>query len=159
MAIFLVMAWAVQLGEFVGIVKTVPQTSQGRAYEKAQKAAQWLRYHLASVDILEVSPQRLSVRVHQAPQTAPMQTLQFLDGQLRMSSNQGARCSNLVDEHFSLPEERPEFDLGPSGWLLFKLSGRSLTVELQAGDDSLGQMATHQTRLYIPNCYHPDKAQ
>jgi hypothetical protein len=150
MAMFLVMAWAVQLGEFIGFVKTVPLTPEGRAYERAQQGAQWLRYHLAKVEILSIQPSQLEIRERNLNSDEPSSQLSYENGRVFVSSNQGARTSNLVQRHFTIPEEAPEFELGPDSWLRFSQQGQTLLIELQAGDDSLGTLGTSQTKLMVP---------
>jgi hypothetical protein len=148
------MAWAMELAEWVGFLKTEPQDNRARAYKRAHEACQWLRLQLADAEVLEVSEQRIGYRSRQRG----LEHIEQKGERLLRCSNQtrGTRSVPLHRERFQQPMLDRPHPLGSGGRVSFKLDGSLLAIELLATDEQDGERGEHAISLRLQVSLAPD---
>lgn len=139
MAIFVFLAWAMELAEKCGIIHTEPQNSKGRAYHRANEASQWLRHQLVGANIEVVEPDRI---VYQAAE-GPQEILCRNEMLCKFKEDKVV----LHQEYFPQVEAQKVFALGPGGRANFTMSGSRLTADIWAADDQKGPREEHHLRV------------
>ena len=140
-----IIAYMIRAGVKLGLVDTEPETPQGRAYIRAHHALTWLRTQVMDSRLVQVEETLCIYRVKDHDST-----IHFADGKLAVTPRrQAVRAAiPLVFD----PQAVDEVELGPQGFVKFSYQNQQLSISLQAGDDSLGEVGVARValRLRIP---------
>ena len=147
MAIFVVMAWTMELAEWIGFLKTEPPDSRGRAYKLAHEACQWLREQLAQAEVVEVTEGCVT---YLSPK-GNLERIEVKKDRLIRSSEQRITSYRppLDTERFQQPMLDRPHPLGPGGAVTYELVSNSLSVQITATDERNGDRGAHSLSLRL----------
>lgn len=146
-----IFAYTIRIAAKLGLVKTEPATPKERAYLRAHEGMHWLRLHISGAQVEETQEQRVIFS-----RGGVTQQIECRDSQLWLGTETSEE-SPLKERAFVDPRGASAFDLGPGGSATFSYSERKLSVSLIAGDDSLGEIGTHQAHLSFPAPLRPNE--
>lgn len=145
MAIFVLVAWTIQLAEYLGLVQTTPPDCKGRAYLRANEGSQWLQHHLIGAVVHEVEPR--AIRYANA---AGEQRLEFREDCLHhLTPSEKGMGAGSLGAQFAQPERDQVYSLGPGGSAAFTLENRRLSVELVAVDVEADCRGEHKIMMSL----------
>lgn len=138
-------AYMIRAGVKLGLVGTEPETAQGRAYVRAHEALTWLRTQVMDSQLVLVEETRCVYRVKGGDYTIRFQEERLTVDPARVSNR---RVNPLIFD----PQAVDEFELGPQGFVKFSYQHDQLKIQVQGGDESLGELglARADLRLRIP---------
>ncbi|MBX3170153.1 MAG: hypothetical protein KF760_22300 [Candidatus Eremiobacteraeota bacterium] len=135
-------AYTIRLGVKLGLVKTEPESAQSRAYIRSHDGLHWLRSQLLNsrLTCVEETLLRFSNKGRQY-------TIRFQEGKLSLEPpRQGARSAIALTFD---PQAVDELELGPQSFVIFSYARNQLSIQLQAGDGSLGEVGVSKVELHL----------
>ena len=136
-----IVAYMIRAGVHLGLVQTEPESARSRAYIRAHDALHFLRSHLNGGVLLKVDVHRCCYRKRGKPHV-------LLYDQGRLSLDQVASARPPIDLVFD-PQLVNQVELGPEGFVAFHFDQDRLTIVVQAGDDSLGEVGVFQLQIQL----------
>lgn len=143
-----IVAYTIRLGVKLGVVKTEPESAQSRAYIRSHDGLHWLRSQLLESRLNHVQ-ERLLRFTHKGRQY----TIRFDQGKLTLDPPR-PRVRRAIPLTFD-PQSVDEVDLGPQSFVTFGYDKEQLQIQLQAGDDSIGEVGVSKVELRLRIDWEP----